>query len=257
MVYNKYLEDIGIDARNYATNFVSDDDDRNEIWQKEKEEWGFDSRETWCMDRIFIEWLYCHLMLFQEYYQDTGRQIVIPFINPKESYTISEWISMIKKACISYLKTPMWSDDFLEKMNLDALEEAVKVFAEILIHLSLHKEIPDEKTLENQRKLQRTLQRTLYGFDETEIYHLYYEFPKWLYSHLEMFNEVNTIATDRDMLFYQGQQICMQDVIDSLMEKLKNYLDNFSNPINPSSKEYLEMKEALFMWSETFYAFWW
>lgn len=66
MQRNKYLDDLNIPINKYGTNFMPDTDERNEIWNKQKEEYGFDSRECWNLDQTFIEWLYSHLMMYLE-----------------------------------------------------------------------------------------------------------------------------------------------------------------------------------------------
>lgn len=66
MQRNKYLDDLGIPIDEYGTNFVSDTDERNETWSKERETYGFDSRECWNLDATFIHWLYSHLMMYCE-----------------------------------------------------------------------------------------------------------------------------------------------------------------------------------------------
>lgn len=63
----KYLDDLGIPINEYGTNFMSDDDPRKEDWSKERKEYGFDNRETWNLDRIFIEWIYTRVMMYKEY----------------------------------------------------------------------------------------------------------------------------------------------------------------------------------------------
>ena len=63
----KYLDDLGILINQYGTNFMPDDDRRAESWSKEREEYGFDNRETWNLDRIFIEWIYTRVMMYKEY----------------------------------------------------------------------------------------------------------------------------------------------------------------------------------------------
>lgn len=63
----KYLDDLGLKIEEYGTNFISDDDPREECWCKERKEYGFDNRETWALDRIFIEWIYTRVMMYKEY----------------------------------------------------------------------------------------------------------------------------------------------------------------------------------------------
>lgn len=62
----KYLDDLGLKIEEYGTNFMPDDDPREEEWSKEREEYGFDNRETWNLDRIFIEWIYTRVLMYKE-----------------------------------------------------------------------------------------------------------------------------------------------------------------------------------------------
>lgn len=63
----KYFEELGIKTENYGTNFISDDDPRQERWAKEREEYGFDSRECWNLDQTFIEWIYTRVKKYKQY----------------------------------------------------------------------------------------------------------------------------------------------------------------------------------------------
>lgn len=57
----KYLNDIGIGD----TGMIIDSDDaRWESWNQEIKTYGFASYETWCMDFMFICWLYERLKRF-------------------------------------------------------------------------------------------------------------------------------------------------------------------------------------------------
>ena len=67
MQKNKYLDDLGISKDKYGINWADyEDDDRQVQWSKEREEYGFDTRETWNLDHLLIEWLYSHLMMYKE-----------------------------------------------------------------------------------------------------------------------------------------------------------------------------------------------
>ena len=67
MQRNKYLEDIGLRQDKYGTNFISNKlDKRHRRWKKQRKEYGFDDRETWCLDNMFAQWLYSHLMMYKE-----------------------------------------------------------------------------------------------------------------------------------------------------------------------------------------------
>lgn len=63
---NKYLEDIGLKPEECGTNFCTKKDDRNKKWKKQREKYGFDSRETWNLNDMFYEWLYSRLSMYVE-----------------------------------------------------------------------------------------------------------------------------------------------------------------------------------------------
>ena len=63
---NKYLEDIGLKPEECGTNFCTKKDDRNKKWKKQREKYGFDSRETWNLNDMFYEWLYSRLSMYIE-----------------------------------------------------------------------------------------------------------------------------------------------------------------------------------------------
>lgn len=57
----KYLDDIGVKDRPDTWN---EDDKRQEKWEKERETYGFDERETWDLDLTFHLWLYERLKMY-------------------------------------------------------------------------------------------------------------------------------------------------------------------------------------------------
>lgn len=62
----KYLDDLGLEIIDYGTNIVSDNNRKQAYWAKQQYEYGFDERETWCLDKIFIEWIYTRVMMYKE-----------------------------------------------------------------------------------------------------------------------------------------------------------------------------------------------
>ena len=57
----KYLDDIGVKDR---PDLWCPSDSRQRKWARERKIYGFDSRETWCMDNLFYQWLYEHLRMY-------------------------------------------------------------------------------------------------------------------------------------------------------------------------------------------------
>ena len=66
-IKNRYLEKLGIKRNEHSTNFCNDENDpRQNRWAKQRRNYGFDDRETWNLDHIYIEWLYSHLMMYKK-----------------------------------------------------------------------------------------------------------------------------------------------------------------------------------------------
>lgn len=67
MQRNKYLDDLGIDIKDYGTNFINNFFDKRQMrWWNQRKKYGFDARETYNLDYIFVQWLYSHLMMYKE-----------------------------------------------------------------------------------------------------------------------------------------------------------------------------------------------
>lgn len=68
----KYIDDLGIKFEDTPQGFCheeflsKDSDSRGEYWHKEREEYGFDNRETWSLDYNLKLWLYERLCMFNE-----------------------------------------------------------------------------------------------------------------------------------------------------------------------------------------------
>lgn len=65
----KYLDDIGED---YSWVWKPEGSERDKTFEKEREIYGFDNRETWNLDTVFYMWLYERLKMFVE----IGGQVV-------------------------------------------------------------------------------------------------------------------------------------------------------------------------------------
>lgn len=60
----KYLDDIGV--KNRPDKWDKKGDKRKEKWKEQRKLYGFDERETWCLNLSFYLWLYEHLKMFLE-----------------------------------------------------------------------------------------------------------------------------------------------------------------------------------------------
>lgn len=150
MQRNKYLDDLNIPIEKYGTNFVPDNDSRYKTWNEEKALYGFDSRETWNLDQIMIEWLYSHLMMYKEkasqvinlnYYKfdipvlhmnNKNEQDSNPtwYITQIEEHTELEAIEL----CVKYFKYYLVNKDLnlaCEERSTEKVRCALKILAEI------------------------------------------------------------------------------------------------------------------------------
>ena len=64
---HKYLDEAGIADGNRPWTWDEEDGERAERWKEEREIYGFDSRETWCLFETFYLWLYERLRMFKDY----------------------------------------------------------------------------------------------------------------------------------------------------------------------------------------------
>ena len=63
---HRFLEELGLPIEKCGTNFCGNEDRRYGRWMKQRKEYGFDSRETWCLNHSFLQWLYERLMMYRK-----------------------------------------------------------------------------------------------------------------------------------------------------------------------------------------------
>lgn len=107
-VHNVDLDALGIPIENQHTNFLDNTDKRWDYWMKEREEYGFDTRETWNLDRMFVEWIYTRFKFFRDV---NGMNMEFHKFNFRgKEITQGEAIDIICAECASYLTT-----DFIDR----------------------------------------------------------------------------------------------------------------------------------------------
>ena len=130
MQKNKYLDDLGLKPNEYGTNFIGDDDKRSSGWAEEKELYGFDSRETWCLSHIFVEWLYSHCMMYKE---RASEMIDLTWhkleYNGKEYSQLEaiDYIIKCTKAYLTEIDEESWTDK--EIKLLEKVQDATRLWA--------------------------------------------------------------------------------------------------------------------------------
>ena len=97
----KYLDDIGED---YSWVWKPEGSERDELFEKEREIYGFDSRETWSLDYVFYMWLYERLKMYKEYAGEIVNLDFHKFVYKEKEYTQLELINMMIERLESYFK---------------------------------------------------------------------------------------------------------------------------------------------------------
>ena len=97
----KYLDDIGED---YSWVWEPEGSERDELFEKEREIYGFDSRETWSLDYVFYMWLYERLKMYIEYAGEIVNLNFHKFVYKEKEYTQLELINMMIERLESYFK---------------------------------------------------------------------------------------------------------------------------------------------------------
>ena len=97
----KYLDDIGED---YSWVWKPEGSERDELFEKEREIYGFDSRETWSLDYVFYMWLYERLKMYIEYAGEIVNLNFHKFVYKEKEYTQLELINMMIERLESYFK---------------------------------------------------------------------------------------------------------------------------------------------------------
>ena len=127
----KYLDNLGFKITEYGTNWVNEDEDeRGTEWKEQRKIYGFDDRETWSMDTLFIEWIYTRFKRYKEiaivdldfhkfkYFdkeitQNEAIDIILQFcenylITAKESFFDTKWFSEEEGKLLMNLMPYMW-----------------------------------------------------------------------------------------------------------------------------------------------------
>ena len=123
----KYLDDIGED---YSWVWKPEGSERDELFEKEREIYGFDSRETWSLDYVFYMWLYERLKMYIEYAGEIVNLNFHKFVYKEKEYTQLELINMMIERLESYLKK---EDLFvLSEEEYEPIKEIGEIWALVL-----------------------------------------------------------------------------------------------------------------------------
>jgi len=123
----KYLDDIGED---YSWVWKPEGSERDELFEKEREIYGFDSRETWSLDYVFYMWLYERLKMYIEYAGEIVNLNFHKFIYKEKEYTQLELINMMIERLEFYFEK---GDSFdLSEEEYEFIKEIGEIWALVL-----------------------------------------------------------------------------------------------------------------------------
>ena len=126
LVHCKYLEDVGIDVYDMPQNFCKETvNSRVEKWEKEREKYGFDERETWSLDDSLLQWLYSRLMMYKDINNVAMDKVSIKCEAYKEKHGSAD---MTQEDLLKYLLEDL--ETALRTDSYDPDPEVHKVYAE-------------------------------------------------------------------------------------------------------------------------------
>ncbi|KAA9007285.1 hypothetical protein F4V43_02015 [Paenibacillus spiritus] len=115
----KYIDDLGIKLEDTPQGWCPGDS-REEGWSKQREIYGFDSRETWSLDYTFKLWLYERLRMYDEVNViDTGFH---KFDYKGKLITFQECIDRM----IEGLRLDLTLGDFSEERKIKEIDEKIE-----------------------------------------------------------------------------------------------------------------------------------
>jgi len=127
---SKYLSELGITEDRFPHNWGLADE-RQKEWEQQREEHGFDVRETWSLDMAFYLWVYPRLKMFDEVniIDTEAEEVIIDNIK----YTFQECINIMLegwKIILTDGDYPWFKKE--DKEKIDKILLANKIFGHVL-----------------------------------------------------------------------------------------------------------------------------
>lgn len=124
---SKYLSDLGIKEENLPWHWYHDE----QKWVEQREVYGFDVRDTWCLGYTLILLIYPRLKMYKEYadkYIDTGFH---KFDYKGETLTQQECIDKILEGLEYYLTSTLCLKDDEEEECIEKAIESLELLSVI------------------------------------------------------------------------------------------------------------------------------
>lgn len=115
-----YIDELGIKFKDTPQGWCQNDS-RQDCWDKEKDIYGFDQKETWCLYHTMDLLLYERLCMFKKYASETIDLSFHKFKYKEEELTQGECIDRI----IEGLKLELTLDEFDEKRKDENIKELI------------------------------------------------------------------------------------------------------------------------------------
>ena len=124
---HKYLDDI-LPKGKTPYDFEFDDEIRNQKWEKEREQLGFDERETWNLDFTFFCWLHERVRKYKEV-SPADLSCKIVKVNDEEK-TLEEWLDIMINNAESLILVDIYSEE-----KIDLAEFTIEIFKQTIFYL--------------------------------------------------------------------------------------------------------------------------
>ena len=124
---HKYLESL-LPKGKSPYDFECDDEVRNQKWESERLEYGFDERETWNLDFTVFCWLYERLMKYKEI-SPVDLNCKIVKVNNEEK-NLDEWLDIMINNAEALILLDMYSEE-----NIKLAEVTIEIFKQTIFYL--------------------------------------------------------------------------------------------------------------------------
>ena len=137
MKKNLYLEKIGVRRKNLIPNYFTGDKKSRRKWKKERQKYGFDERDTWVLNKVFVEWLYSHLKMYLHKVENIIDLTYYKYKFEGKTYTQEEAIKYIIKCCKYFIlatdthipKKYKKGKKYSEENAYKKMEKAIRLFS--------------------------------------------------------------------------------------------------------------------------------